>query len=125
MTVTDWIVFIKEWKVWNNINEITSEVLILQSPSFSQQRNDSNTSSALDLWLASGKKRKPAWTDRILWRVRPKSSTDDDESSSTASWVVDDDEEYPLKVAQDVYTSNMEYGVSDHKPVVGVFSLEV
>lgn len=25
VTVTDWIVFEKEWNVWNNINEITSE----------------------------------------------------------------------------------------------------
>lgn len=70
-------------------------------------------------WL-SGKKRKPAWTDRILWRVKPKGEDDDNSPGS-----LDDDDEYPLKVVQDVYTCNMEYGVSDHKPVTAIFTLEV
>lgn len=34
-------------------------------------------------------------------------------------------DEYPLLVTQDKYTSDMSYGVSDHKPVVASFSLEV
>ncbi|KAL2094392.1 hypothetical protein ACEWY4_009111 [Coilia grayii] len=71
-----------------------------------------------DTYDTSGKKRKPAWTDRILWRVKPKTG-DDDRSA------VDDDDEYPLKVVQDMYTCNMEYGVSDHKPVTGIFTLEL
>ena len=38
---------------------------------------------------------------------------------------LEEDEEYPLKIRQDSYTSNMEYGISDHKPVIGIFTLEV
>lgn len=37
----------------------------------------------------------------------------------------DGQDEYPLLVTQDKYTSDMSYGVSDHKPVVASFSLEV
>ncbi|KAI4794453.1 hypothetical protein KUCAC02_032058 [Chaenocephalus aceratus] len=44
-----------------------------------------------DNYDSSGKKRKPAWTDRIL---------------------------------QDLYTCNMEFSISDHKPVTGVFTME-
>ncbi|XP_041948639.1 inositol polyphosphate 5-phosphatase K isoform X1 [Alosa sapidissima] len=94
-------------------------------PTYKFDRNsDTYDSSFQKTWFGfNGKKRKPAWTDRILWRIRPK--TDDDEGSSRTSLLVDDDEEYPLKVAQDVYTSNMEYGISDHKPVIGIFTLEM
>lgn len=35
------------------------------------------------------------------------------------------EDEFPLKMTQDYYTSKMEYGVSDHKPVIGIFRLEV
>uniref|UniRef100_A0A4W4H3H1 Inositol polyphosphate-related phosphatase domain-containing protein n=1 Tax=Electrophorus electricus TaxID=8005 RepID=A0A4W4H3H1_ELEEL len=66
-----------------------------------------------DNYDSSGKKRKPAWCDRILWRVKAKPPAPEEE------------DEYPMTVALDVYTSNMEYGVSDHKPVIGVFSLEL
>ena len=38
---------------------------------------------------------------------------------------LEEDEEYPLKIRQDSYTSIMEYSISDHKPVVGIFTLEV
>lgn len=38
---------------------------------------------------------------------------------------IEEDDEYPVKIRQDLYTSNMEYSISDHKPVIGVFTLEV
>ncbi|XP_068174225.1 inositol polyphosphate 5-phosphatase K-like isoform X2 [Antennarius striatus] len=79
----------------------------------------------------STKKRKPAWTDRILWRFQPKAPLP---GELHENMVVPDmkrgrqlgqDKEYTLKIRQDLYTSSEEYSISDHKPVIGVFTLEL
>ncbi|XP_051891433.1 inositol polyphosphate 5-phosphatase Ka isoform X2 [Pristis pectinata] len=66
----------------------------------------------------SEKRRKPAWTDRILWRV--KECCQDEGSEHQRS-----DAKKPIGVALNTYNSQMEYGVSDHKPVLGTFCLEL
>ncbi|KAI5099383.1 inositol polyphosphate-5-phosphatase K isoform X3 [Silurus meridionalis] len=81
-----------------------------------------------------GKKRKPAWCDRILWRMNPKPPPENEDKEPDGDDDDDDDEEerfkeamdeFPLGVVQDTYTSNMEYSTSDHKPVMGIFRLEL
>uniref|UniRef100_A0AAY4ERF6 Inositol polyphosphate-related phosphatase domain-containing protein n=2 Tax=Denticeps clupeoides TaxID=299321 RepID=A0AAY4ERF6_9TELE len=101
--------------------------------------SDSYDSRVQKTWLGyNGKKRKPAWTDRILWRVKPKASPppddddddDDDSNEEGLQWMkqqalAKEEEDFPLKITQDAYTSHTEYGISDHKPVVGLFQLEL
>ncbi|XP_066870963.1 phosphatidylinositol 4,5-bisphosphate 5-phosphatase A isoform X4 [Kogia breviceps] len=61
----------------------------------------------------SAKKRKPAWTDRILWKVKaPGGGPSPSEQES-----------HRLQVTQHSYHSHMEYTVSDHKPVAAQFVL--
>ncbi|XP_040007052.1 inositol polyphosphate 5-phosphatase K [Xiphias gladius] len=96
-------------------------------PTYKFDRNsDTYDTSSPKTWFGfNGKKRKPAWTDRILWRIKPKTPPpeDDDERASTST--DDGQDEYPILVTQDKYTSDMSYGVSDHKPVIATFSLEL
>nr|XP_048305941.1 phosphatidylinositol 4,5-bisphosphate 5-phosphatase A [Myodes glareolus] len=61
----------------------------------------------------SAKKRKPAWTDRILWKVKTPSGGPSPSGR----------ESHRLQVTQHSYRSHMEYTVSDHKPVAAQFIL--
>lgn len=63
----------------------------------------------------SAKKRKPAWTDRILWKIKSPSSGVGGRRPSRGV----------LSVSQLCYCSHMEYMVSDHKPVAAIFAVQV
>ncbi|KAM9446169.1 inositol polyphosphate 5-phosphatase K isoform 2-T2 [Clarias gariepinus] len=67
----------------------------------------------------SGKKRKPAWTDRILWRMRPMAPATNVSKRSSMSGLTSG-----TRVTQHFYRSHMEYTVSDHKPVSSIFTLQ-
>nr|XP_054326343.1 phosphatidylinositol 4,5-bisphosphate 5-phosphatase A isoform X4 [Pongo pygmaeus] len=62
----------------------------------------------------SAKKRKPAWTDRILWKVKAPSGGPSPSGRKS----------HRLQVTQHSYRSHMEYTVSDHKPVAAQFLLQ-
>ncbi|KAM9392629.1 phosphatidylinositol 4,5-bisphosphate 5-phosphatase A isoform 2-T3 [Pholidichthys leucotaenia] len=66
----------------------------------------------------SGKKRKPAWTDRILWRLRATAPADIGKRGSISGLTSG------AKVTQHNYRSHMEFTVSDHKPVSSIFTLQ-
>ncbi|KAI4878614.1 hypothetical protein NFI96_019052 [Prochilodus magdalenae] len=73
-----------------------------------------------DTYDTSGKKRKPAWTDRILWRLRPMAPASNNMSKrSSLSGLTSG-----TRVTQHIYRSHMEYTVSDHKPVSSIFTLQ-
>ncbi|TRY55113.1 hypothetical protein DNTS_034530 [Danionella cerebrum] len=73
-----------------------------------------------DTYDTSGKKRKPAWTDRILWRTKPIAETSNNLSKcSSLSGLTTG-----TRVSQHFYRSHMEYIVSDHKPVSSIFTLQ-
>ncbi|XP_025898665.1 phosphatidylinositol 4,5-bisphosphate 5-phosphatase A [Nothoprocta perdicaria] len=60
---------------------------------------------------SSVKKRKPAWTDRILWKIKSPGAGCQPGRAG-------------LSVSQLCYCSHMEYTVSDHKPVAAVFAVQ-
>ncbi|XP_004544690.1 inositol polyphosphate 5-phosphatase K [Maylandia zebra] len=66
----------------------------------------------------SGKKRKPAWTDRILWRLRATAPAGAGKRGSISGLTSG------AKVTQHNYRSHMEFTVSDHKPVSSIFTLQ-
>ncbi|XP_077592793.1 phosphatidylinositol 4,5-bisphosphate 5-phosphatase A [Stigmatopora nigra] len=70
----------------------------------------------------SAKKRKPAWTDRILWRLRRTGSPVPTHNAALqrglTSWLGG-----ATKVTQHQYKSHMGFTISDHKPVSALFSL--
>ncbi|NXO38013.1 INP5K phosphatase, partial [Locustella ochotensis] len=71
-----------------------------------------------EVYDTSEKKRKPAWTDRILWKVKTIYEVASKESELP-------EEENPISVSLSNYISHMSYGISDHKPVTGSFKLEM
>ncbi|XP_054466941.1 phosphatidylinositol 4,5-bisphosphate 5-phosphatase A [Anoplopoma fimbria] len=75
-----------------------------------------------DTYDTSGKKRKPAWTDRILWRLRATATTA--AALSAGKRGSNSGLTSGTKVTQHYYRSHMEYTVSDHKPVSSIFTLQ-
>ncbi|NWW78864.1 INP5K phosphatase, partial [Climacteris rufus] len=71
-----------------------------------------------DVYDTSEKKRKPAWTDRILWKVKNLCEVASKEGNFS-------EEEQLISVILNNYVSHMTYGISDHKPVTGTFTLEM
>ncbi|NXA35321.1 INP5K phosphatase, partial [Eudromia elegans] len=71
-----------------------------------------------DVYDTSEKKRKPAWTDRVLWRVKNLCQHTSKETELS-------EEEQTISVTLNNYISHMSYGISDHKPVTGTFGLEI
>ncbi|KAM9625379.1 phosphatidylinositol 4,5-bisphosphate 5-phosphatase A isoform 3-T3 [Morphnus guianensis] len=65
---------------------------------------------------SSAKKRKPAWTDRILWKIKSPSVGLGAGGRRPSRGV--------LSVSQLCYCSHMEYTVSDHKPVTAIFAVQ-
>nr|XP_045015027.1 inositol polyphosphate 5-phosphatase K isoform X2 [Jaculus jaculus] len=81
---------------------------LLFSPTYKFDRYSDN-------YDTSEKKRKPAWTDRILWRLKRQPQAGPTVSSLPTSY-------FFLTLRS--YCSCMMYNISDHKPVIGTFDLE-
>nr|XP_020136431.1 inositol polyphosphate 5-phosphatase K isoform X2 [Microcebus murinus] len=85
------------------------EGLLLFPPTYKFDRNSNN-------YDTSEKRRKPAWTDRILWRLKRQSRACSLTPRLPAPY-------FSLSLRS--YVSHMIYRISDHKPVTGTFDLEV
>ncbi|KAJ1092614.1 hypothetical protein NDU88_005724 [Pleurodeles waltl] len=71
----------------------------------------------------SAKKRKPAWTDRILWKIKtpssPRMSQSTTDRQPSGATVLEG-----MHVSLLSYRSHMQYTESDHKPVSAIFSVK-
>ncbi|KAG8455609.1 hypothetical protein GDO86_001709 [Hymenochirus boettgeri] len=72
-----------------------------------------------NIYDTSSKKRKPAWTDRILWRMKRPVADGPAPQTGTVST-----RSKELSVTLLSYGSHMQYTESDHKPVSAIFSLQ-
>lgn len=81
---------------------------LLFPPTYKFDKNSNN-------YDTSEKKRKPAWTDRVLWRLKRQSQTNFHTPARSA----------PFTLFLRSYVSHMVYTISDHKPVTCTFDLEV
>uniref|UniRef100_A0A8C4LNU1 Inositol polyphosphate 5-phosphatase K n=1 Tax=Equus asinus TaxID=9793 RepID=A0A8C4LNU1_EQUAS len=82
---------------------------LLFPPTYKFDKNSDN-------YDTSEKKRKPAWTDRILWRLKQQPQA----SSHTPRLPAP---HFALSLRS--YVSHMMYSISDHKPVTSTFDLEL
>uniref|UniRef100_A0A8C3YBE1 Inositol polyphosphate 5-phosphatase K n=1 Tax=Catagonus wagneri TaxID=51154 RepID=A0A8C3YBE1_9CETA len=82
---------------------------LLFPPTYKFDKNSSN-------YDTSEKKRKPAWTDRILWRLKRQPQAACHTPAPSAP-------HFSLFLRS--YVSHMMYSISDHKPVTGTFDLEL
>ncbi|KAG8520099.1 Inositol polyphosphate 5-phosphatase K, partial [Galemys pyrenaicus] len=82
---------------------------LLFPPTYKFDKNTNN-------YDTSEKKRKPAWTDRILWRLKQQPQADPHTPRQLAP-------HFLLSLRS--YVSHMMYSISDHKPVTGTFDLEL
>ncbi|XP_029468836.1 inositol polyphosphate 5-phosphatase K isoform X2 [Rhinatrema bivittatum] len=85
---------------------------------FDLQSNTYDTRGKKTLFWFNEKKRKPAWTDRILWKLKNVSQVSPEADKKSEGDSV-------FTVALDNYVSHMCYGISDHKPVTGTFTLQL
>ncbi|XP_057572452.1 inositol polyphosphate 5-phosphatase K isoform X2 [Hippopotamus amphibius kiboko] len=82
---------------------------LLFPPTYKFDKNSNN-------YDTSEKKRKPAWTDRILWRLKRQPQLGLHTPALPAP-------HFALSLRS--YISHMTYSISDHKPVTSTFDLEL
>ncbi|XP_025871934.1 inositol polyphosphate 5-phosphatase K isoform X3 [Vulpes vulpes] len=81
---------------------------LLFPPTYKFDKNSNN-------YDTSEKKRKPAWTDRILWRLKRQPQANPNQRLPVPHFCL----------SLRSYVSHMMYCISDHKPVTSTFDLEL